>query len=100
MCERWQKPDQGIWEMRGAPQHFVASKVMCWVAIDRGISMVHQHFMLVPVLTVAENILFGMPVDRSLTWDTLAEHPYLVAVIEKCGLTDDFLRIGLGGKGM
>ena len=29
-------PDQGIWEMRGAPQHFVASKVMCWVAADRG----------------------------------------------------------------
>ncbi|POH67876.1 MULTISPECIES: glycoside hydrolase family 15 protein [Cryobacterium] len=30
------EPDQGIWEMRGAPQHFVASKVMCWVAADRG----------------------------------------------------------------
>jgi GH15 family glucan-1,4-alpha-glucosidase len=33
------EPDQGIWEMRGAPQHFVASKVMCWVAIDRGIKL-------------------------------------------------------------
>jgi len=30
------EPDQGIWEMRGPPQHFVASKVMCWVAADRG----------------------------------------------------------------
>ncbi|POH64327.1 glycosyl hydrolase family 15 [Cryobacterium zongtaii] len=30
------EPDQGIWEMRCAPQHFVASKVMCWVAADRG----------------------------------------------------------------
>jgi GH15 family glucan-1,4-alpha-glucosidase len=30
------EPDQGIWEMRGEPQHFVASKVMCWVAADRG----------------------------------------------------------------
>ena len=29
-------PDQGIWEMRGEPKHFVASKVMCWVAADRG----------------------------------------------------------------
>jgi GH15 family glucan-1,4-alpha-glucosidase len=29
-------PDQGIWEMRGDPKHFVASKVMCWVAADRG----------------------------------------------------------------
>jgi GH15 family glucan-1,4-alpha-glucosidase len=31
------EPDQGIWEMRGDPQHFVASKVMCWVAVDRGL---------------------------------------------------------------
>ena len=29
-------PDQGIWEMRGDPKHFVASKIMCWVAADRG----------------------------------------------------------------
>jgi GH15 family glucan-1,4-alpha-glucosidase len=34
--ERCPAPDQGIWEMRGAPRHFVASKVMCWVAADRG----------------------------------------------------------------
>jgi GH15 family glucan-1,4-alpha-glucosidase len=33
---RSSEPDQGIWEMRGAPKHFVASKVMCWVAADRG----------------------------------------------------------------
>jgi GH15 family glucan-1,4-alpha-glucosidase len=31
----WRKPDQGIWEARGAPQHYVSSKVMCWVALDR-----------------------------------------------------------------
>ena len=30
--DHWPEPDQGIWEMRGEPQHFVASKVMCWVA--------------------------------------------------------------------
>jgi GH15 family glucan-1,4-alpha-glucosidase len=34
--EQCPQPDQGIWEMRGPPQHFVASKVMCWVAADRG----------------------------------------------------------------
>jgi GH15 family glucan-1,4-alpha-glucosidase len=33
------EPDQGIWEMRGKPQHFVASKVMCWVAVERGIHL-------------------------------------------------------------
>ena len=32
-------PDQGIWEMRGEPKHFVASKVMCWVAVDRGLRL-------------------------------------------------------------
>jgi GH15 family glucan-1,4-alpha-glucosidase len=31
----WNKPDEGIWEIRGAPQHFVHSKVMTWVAFDR-----------------------------------------------------------------
>jgi alpha,alpha-trehalase len=31
----WQQPDQGIWEARGAPQHYVSSKLMCWVALDR-----------------------------------------------------------------
>src|SRR6185295_18650971 len=31
----WKQPDQGIWEARGKPQHFVSSKLMCWVALDR-----------------------------------------------------------------
>jgi GH15 family glucan-1,4-alpha-glucosidase len=31
----WMQPDQGIWEARGAPQHYVSSKLMCWVALDR-----------------------------------------------------------------
>lgn len=31
----WREPDQGIWEVRGAPQHYVSSKLMCWVALDR-----------------------------------------------------------------
>jgi alpha,alpha-trehalase len=36
---RWKETDQGIWEVRGAPQHFLYSKVMCWVALDRAISL-------------------------------------------------------------
>ncbi len=36
VLRRWREPDRGIWEMRGEPQHFVYSKVMCWVAADRG----------------------------------------------------------------
>ncbi|MCW2503709.1 MAG: glycoside hydrolase [Actinomycetia bacterium] len=37
--EHWQKPDQGIWEMRGEPRHFVSSKIMCWVAAHLGARM-------------------------------------------------------------
>ncbi len=32
----WKKPDQGIWESRGPARHYVSSKLMCWVALDRG----------------------------------------------------------------
>jgi len=34
--ERWREPDRGLWEVRGDPKHFTSSKVMCWVAVDRG----------------------------------------------------------------
>ncbi len=37
----WQNPDQGIWEARGAPQHYVSSKLMCWVALDRASKLAH-----------------------------------------------------------
>ena len=35
----WREPDQGIWEARGAPQHYVSSKLMCWVALDRAATL-------------------------------------------------------------
>jgi alpha,alpha-trehalase len=35
----WREPDQGIWEARGAPQHYVSSKLMGWVALDRAASL-------------------------------------------------------------
>lgn len=37
VCDNWQRKDSGIWEARGQPQHFVYSKLMCWVALDRGL---------------------------------------------------------------
>lgn len=42
VCEHWQEPDSGIWEVRGGLRHFVYSKVMCWVALDRGIRAAEQ----------------------------------------------------------
>jgi GH15 family glucan-1,4-alpha-glucosidase len=38
-AERWREKDQGIWEMRGEPRHFLYSKLMCWVALDRALRM-------------------------------------------------------------
>jgi GH15 family glucan-1,4-alpha-glucosidase len=34
--KHWREPDAGIWEVRGEPRHFTSSKIMCWVAVDRG----------------------------------------------------------------
>jgi len=39
VCENWQQPDHGVWEVRGGLQHFVYSKLMCWVALDRGLRL-------------------------------------------------------------
>ena len=39
ICENWQLPDAGIWEMRNREEHFVYSKVMNWVALDRGLRL-------------------------------------------------------------
>jgi len=42
LCDVWQFPDSGIWEVRGGPRHFVHSKVMAWVAVDRGIQVAEE----------------------------------------------------------
>jgi GH15 family glucan-1,4-alpha-glucosidase len=39
VCDNWQKKDSGIWEVRGGQRHFVYSKLMCWVAVDRGLRL-------------------------------------------------------------
>ncbi len=39
VCDHWQQPDAGIWEVRGDPKHFVYSKFMCWVALDRALRL-------------------------------------------------------------
>ncbi len=37
IAEHWREPDDGIWEVRGGPRHFVYSKAMCWVGVDRAV---------------------------------------------------------------
>lgn len=39
LCEHWDRPDEGIWETRGGQQDFTYSRLMCWVAFDRGIDV-------------------------------------------------------------
>lgn len=44
----WQQPDSGIWEVRGGLRHFVYSKLMCWVAVDRGLRLAQEQGMRAP----------------------------------------------------
>jgi alpha,alpha-trehalase len=53
----WHEPDQGIWEARGKPQHYVSSKLMCWVAMDRAAKLA---------------AIAGEP-DLAATWGATAE---------------------------
>ncbi|HZQ47819.1 MAG TPA: glycoside hydrolase family 15 protein, partial [Verrucomicrobiae bacterium] len=49
VCENWQQPDEGIWEVRGGKYEFLYSRVMCWVAIDRGLRLAQRRSFPAPV---------------------------------------------------
>lgn len=51
VCDNWQREDEGIWEVRGEKRHLVYSRLMCWVALDRG-------------MRLAEKRSFPAPMDR------------------------------------
>ncbi|QSR88803.1 glycoside hydrolase family 15 protein [Methylacidiphilum caldifontis] len=42
VTEHWQQEDEGIWEVRGRRHHFIYSKLMCWVALDRGLRLAEK----------------------------------------------------------
>ncbi|MBV9354853.1 MAG: glycoside hydrolase family 15 protein, partial [Chloroflexi bacterium] len=65
-AEDWQQPDNGIWEVRGGPQDFLYSKLMCWVALDRG-------------LRLAQELKLSAPVER---WST-ARDQLRQAILER-----------------
>jgi trehalose 6-phosphate phosphatase len=60
---RWHEPDHGIWEARRRPRHYVYSKVMCWMTVDRGVRLFERQQREVPDGwrklrdTIAENVL-------------------------------------------
>jgi GH15 family glucan-1,4-alpha-glucosidase len=68
----WQLPDHGLWEVRGEPRHFTYSKVMAWVAFDRGIHAIEQFGLDGPVdhwrdvRQVIHNEVCGRGFDREL----------------------------------
>ena len=49
VCENWQQPDEGIWEVRGGAHEFLYSRVMCWVALDRGIRLAQKRSFPAPL---------------------------------------------------
>jgi GH15 family glucan-1,4-alpha-glucosidase len=42
VCDHWKEKDEGVWEVRGGRQHFVYSKLMCWVALDRALRLAEK----------------------------------------------------------
>ncbi len=50
----WDQPDEGIWEVRGGSKNFVHSRVMCWVAFDRGLRLARQRGLPAPVVRWSE----------------------------------------------
>ncbi|MGH3100031.1 MAG: glycoside hydrolase family 15 protein, partial [Thermoleophilia bacterium] len=63
--EAWTRPDEGIWEVRGEPAHFVLSKVMCWVALDRAIKLAGR--------LQATDRVGGWQVARDEIWQTVVQ---------------------------
>ena len=49
VCDNWQLPDEGIWEVRGGRKEFLYSRLMCWVAIDRGIRLAQRRSFPAPL---------------------------------------------------
>jgi pentatricopeptide repeat protein len=60
VCENWRRDDEGIWEIRGGRQHFVYSKLMSWVALDRGLRLADKR---------------ALPADRA-RWSAVRDEIY------------------------
>jgi ABC-type uncharacterized transport system ATPase subunit len=78
-------PDEGEILLRGEPAE-ITSPV---TAIEQRVGMVHQHFMLVPTLTVAENVSLGMASNRGIRTDLSAVSARIVEISDRYGLTVD-----------
>ena len=55
VCEKWQQPDQGIWEIRGEREHFTHSRVLCWAALDGLLELHARNHLKAPVELFEKN---------------------------------------------
>ena len=55
VCRRWQEPDHGMWEIRGRPRHFTATKLMCWAALDRLVRLAERDLVRIPLERFRDN---------------------------------------------
>ncbi|UDQ81543.1 glycoside hydrolase family 15 protein [Erwinia rhapontici] len=65
VADHWEQRDAGIWEMRGEPQHFLHSRLMCWVALDRAIRLGEKRSLSMP----AERWTAARDAIRSDIWE-------------------------------
>ena len=49
VAQNWEQPDEGIWEVRGGSQHFLSSRLMCWVALDRAVRLARKRSFPAPL---------------------------------------------------
>ena len=49
LAKNWQRPDEGIWEVRGGPREFLHSRLMCWVAFDRALRLAQKRSLSGPI---------------------------------------------------
>ena len=61
VTEHWQLPDEGIWEVRGGRQEFLYSRLMCWVAVDRGIRLADRRSLPYPFDKLADDARRDLP---------------------------------------
>ena len=61
VCRNWDQADEGIWEIRGERRHFLSSRLMCWVALDRGLRMSRKR---------------SLPAENAAEWERNRDHIY------------------------
>ena len=54
VCQNWRQPDEGIWEVRGGRREYLHSRLMCWVAVDRGLRLAQKKSLIAPFRELAE----------------------------------------------